>query len=306
MQVAKSRLKQKRNRLGYLFIAPFLIGLVLIFIPAMVESAIYAFSEVTINLDNVVKEPVGFQNFVDAFTEDINFRVLIVDAVKGMLIDLLVITIFSFFIANVLGQDFVGRNFVRTVFFLPVLLSTGIIAATDMNNLAMNQYSSDANISAFTGAFAQSGILSFLDVETILSQVNISPSVTSVILSTVDNTYNIVNLSGVQILIFYSALKSINPSIFEASKVEGATKWEEFWKITFPLMTPMILVNIVYTIVDSFTNPKYRILQYIQDTGFSGNRLGFASALSWIYFLIVLALMGIICGIVVKRIRYLD
>ena len=71
-------------------------------------------------------------------------------------------------------------------------------------------------------------------------------------------------------------------------------------------MTPMILVNIVYTIVDSFTNPKYRILQYIQDTGFSGNRLGFASALSWIYFLIVLALMGIICGIVVKRIRYLD
>ena len=126
------------------------------------------------------------------------------------------------------------------------------------------------------------------------------------ILYAVDNTYKIVNSSGVQILIFVSALQSINPSVFEAAKVEGATKWEEFWKITFPLLTPMILVNIVYTVVDSFTNPAYKVLDYIESQAFEGNRLGYASALSWAYFLIVLMVLGVVWRLIARRVQYLE
>jgi ABC-type sugar transport system permease subunit len=122
----------------------------------------------------------------------------------------------------------------------------------------------------------------------------------------IDNTYSIVNSSGVQILIFLSALQSISPSIFESAKVEGATKWEEFWKITFPILTPMILVSTVYTIIDSFTNPRYRVLEYIRENAFASNRLGFASAMAWIFFLIIAVIIWMVFGLVSRRVHYLD
>ena len=111
-----------------------------------------------------------------------------------------------------------------------------------------------------------------------------------------------------QILIFLSALQSISPSVFESARVEGATKWEEFWKITFPMLTPMILVNTVYTFVDQFTNPKYGILDYIQEKAFSDANagLGFSSAVSWVYFLVNMVLLGLICGVIARRIHYLE
>ena len=134
-----------------------------------------------------------------------------------------------------------------------------------------------------------------------MESANLNSNITDVIVYAVENTYSVVNSSGVQILIFISALQAIPSSLFEASKVEGATKWEEFWKITFPMLTPMILVNIVYTIIDSFTNPKYEVLQYILDNSFTNSKgIGYACAMSWMICL------GIICGVLSKRIHYLD
>ena len=124
--------------------------------------------------------------------------------------------------------------------------------------------------------------------------MDINSGIAETIAYAINNTYDIVNRSGVQILIFLSALQSISPSVFEAAKIEGATKWEEFWKITVPIIAPMILVNIVYTIVDSFTNPAYGLMEYVQTQGFSLNKMGYSSALSWIYFLLVLAELGVV------------
>ena len=136
--------------------------------------------------------------------------------------------------------------------------------------------------------------------------MNLPEGITSVIIYAIDNTYTIVNRSGVQILIFLSALQGISPSIFEASKMEGATKWEEFWKITFPMITPMILVNTVYTIVDSFTNPSYGMLKYVQNQMFSLNRMGYASAVSWVYFAIILVVLICVFKVTAKRITYIN
>ena len=304
---AKGRLMERKNMVGYVFTLPFLIGLVLIFIPALYESLVYSFSKVTVGYDFIHKEPAGFIQYINAFTVDIKFAPMLLKAIQGMLLDLVVIIFFSFFIANLLNQKFLGRGFARTIFFLPVLLATGIIAAADTNNMAMSFFSSATNTGSTIATAFSGGTSSFFDLKGLLESANISSSFTGVILYAIDNTYSIVNSSGVQILIFISALQSIPPSIFEASKVEGATKWEEFWKITFPMLTPMILVNIVYTIIDSFANPKYEVLNYIQTTAFTHkDGYGYASALAWVYFVIILVVLGLICGIVVKRIQYLD
>ena len=224
-----------------------------------------------------------------------------------MLLDTLIVLLFSFFIANILNQKFIGRSMARMIFFLPVILSTGIVTVAETGNIAMSIYSSSSNnVSAVAGAFGSGGLSSFFDLESLISAIQISPQLTDTILYAVENTYKIVNSSGVQILIFLSALQSINPSVFEAAKVEGATKWEEFWKITFPLLTPMILVNTVFTVVDSFTNPEYKVLEYIQQQAFESNKMGYASALSWVYFLIVLVVLGIVWKLIARRVHYLE
>lgn len=303
----KSKLEEKKNRIGYVFVLPFIIGLVCIFLPTLVDSIIYAFSKVTLSLSAVNTENVGFANFIKAFTVDTDFRVLLLSAIQGMLLDILVITIFSFFIAALLNQKFIGRSIARTIFFLPVLLATGIVAAADTNSLMMSVYGSATNDgSTISSAFTSNGFSVLFSLEDLLQSTNLNQGAIQVIMGAVDNTYNIVNSSGVQILIFLSALQSISPSVFESARIEGATKWEEFWKITFPMITPMILVNVIYTVVDAFTNPKYQILEYIQEQAFSENEMGFASALSWIYFVIILVLLGIITGVLSRRIHYLD
>ena len=300
-------LMAKRHNAGYLFICPFLVGMLFIFLPSLVESFSYSLEFATVQFDSVAREYVGFQNYIAALTEDTEFLPKLYGAVQGTLVDLVVILFFSFFIANVLNQKFIGRGAARAVFFLPVLVATGIIASADVNNMATSFFGSATNngesiSTAFSGNFA-----SFFDLKSLLESTNLNSTLTGVILYAVENTYSVVNSSGVQILIFLSALQTIPSSLFEASKVEGATKWEEFWKITFPMLTPMILVNIVYTIIDSFINPKYEVLQYILDNSFTNSRgIGYSCAMSWMFFLIIVICLGIICGLLSKRIQYLD
>lgn len=305
----KSRigLVERKNMVGYLFILPFLIGLFAIFLPAIVKSIMYAFSVVDIQMGRVVltaPTPTRWKNFSDALFVDTHFRVYMWEVIQGMIGDLITIIFFSFFIAIVLNQKFIGRGAARTIFFLPVLLATGIIAAADVTTSFTN--GGIVGSTALSTAFNNGAMAKLLDLQQMLESVQISPTISKFIYTTLGNTYGIVNSSGVQILIFLSALQGISPSLFESAKVEGATKWEEFWKITFPMLTPMILVNVVYTIVDSFSNPKYQVLSYIQSTAFEQNNFGLSAAFSWLYFLVVLVIIGIIWGLIAKRIQYLD
>lgn len=307
LQDNSSKLNSKRNMFGYVFIIPFLIGLITIFIPSIIQSLYYSFSEVEIGFDKVMVEIKGFDNYIKSFTEDTNFRVYLLDAVKGIFVDLITIIFFSFFVSLVLNQKFIGRGVARVIFFLPIILSSGFVASADFGNSLMETFSSSNNSSnAIANAFSDGGLSELLDLEGLLVSANLNTSITNFILNAIDNTYNIVNNSGVQILIFLSALQNISDSIYESARVEGATKWEEFWKITFPMLTPMILVNIVYTIIDSFTNPRYQILSYIEKNSFVENQMGYASALSWIYFIITLVIVGVLWKIISKRVQYME
>lgn len=294
----KRKLFHWRTTPGYVFVAPFVIGLLFVFLPSLVESIIYAFSKVTIEFKQVVKEPVGWTNFYDALFVDITFRQLLLTGIRGMLIDSILIMIFSFFVANLLNQRFVGRSVARMLFFLPVILTTGIVSTVEVSTAANNMFSSSAQDGA-------TGMAMLSNLRFYLQQLSLSQTLSDVVFYAVNNTYNIVNASGVQIIVFLSALQSIPVSLFEASKVEGATRWEEFWKITFPIITPMIFVNMVYTIISSFTNPTYGIMHYIRLQGFGYARIGFASAMSWIYFAVILVILGVLTLIFAKRTTYI-
>ena len=291
---------------GYLFVLPFLIGFFVIFLPCLVESFLYSFNDVKINFGSISKTFVKWKNYYDAFMTDTEFRTILLSAAKGILIDTIIVILFSFFIANVLNQKFAGRGLARTVFFIPVILATGIVKDVEQSNAMYNAMESLEEIGDQVAAFDKVGMAASFNLQRMLTNSGISPSIVGVIIYALQNTYNIANSSGVQILIFLTALQSIPSSLFEASKMEGATKWQEFWKITFPMLTPMIFVNIIYTIIDTFTNPIYGVLDYIQSMAFARGRMGFASALSWIYFFIIIVVLGVVSLIISKRINYLD
>ncbi|HWT76932.1 MAG TPA: sugar ABC transporter permease [Mobilitalea sp.] len=303
----KTGLIAKKNMSGYLFVAPFIIGILFFFLPSILDSLWYGFNDVKIDFSQITKTFVGIKNFQEALMEDVSFRVILLKAVKGMLLDTLIILIFSFFIANILNQKFIGRGVARMIFFLPVILTTGMVAAAEAGNGIFNAMTSVVgSATEAVDEFDKLGFAGNFSLEHFLMSSGISSSFTSVILYAVQNTYAIINSSGVQILIFISALQAISPSVFEAAKVEGATKWEEFWKITFPMLTPVIFVNIIYSIVDTFTNPVYGVMEYTRGIAFVKGRFGYASAISWLYFAIILFILGVITLVVTKRIHYLD
>ena len=98
-------------------------------------------------------------------------------------------------------------------------------------------------------------------------------------------------------LIFLAGLQSISPTIYESCQIDGATSWETFWKITFPMISPMILVNAVYTVIDSFTTDSNTIMKFISNEYLQPDGKGTSTAMAWMYFLIVIAMVGIIAAI---------
>ena len=132
--------------------------------------------------------------------------------------------------------------------------------------------------------------------------MKVGDGIVGYVTTAINNIYDIVNRSGVQMLIFLSGLQSISPAIYESCKIDGATAWETFWKITFPMITPMILVNAIYTIIDSFTSQKNEVMQYI--TKIYSESYGLSAAMAWTYFTIVIAIIGLVAAILSAFVFY--
>ncbi len=275
----KLTLKQKENLKGYLFILPFIIGFAMFFIYPLLQSFLWSFGEVEFQNDVSLKFS-GIGNYVYALRSDPNFYKLVYTAVIEMVLRLPLILIFSFIVANFLKPEFRGRNFFRVIFFLPVILSSGIV--TSMENFSLVQ--------------DLSGLVTVSSLEEILMDMNFPSFLAEYISGAVDQVTVIVNNSGIQILIFLAALQSISPSIYEAAKVEGATAWEGFWKITFPMVMPQIIVCMVYTVVNSFVSANSEVVNYIYTMAFGNFRFGVSSAMSVIYTLVVVLMLAIFVG----------
>ena len=296
----------RKARAGWLFILPFLIGFVLIYLPVVFDSIKYSFHEIKILVGGGYElKWVGWKNYSDAILVDTSFVTTLVAGLKQLVLDIPSIVLFSLFVAIILNQKIAGRAAFRAIFFIPVILSTGLIADIDAGN-SMNDYMSNAQgIDDGSGDESQATeIVSVLDVEYLFRGMMIGTEIVEYVVQMVNNIFNIVNRCGVQMLIFLSGLQSISPAIYESCSIDGASGWETFWKITLPMVSPMILVNTVYTIIDAFTSSDNKVMTYISTVYEQANGNVLSSAMSWMYFLIVILIIAAVAGILSAFIFY--
>lgn len=289
---------EKRKALyGYGFIGLWLLGTLFFFLIPLIKSFWYSFNEVSIGEGKMITTFVGLDKYSFVLNADPNYTTYL----KNMLLETLwktpLVLIFSLFIAVILNQKFRGRTLARAIFFLPVIIATGPVYKIINGDMSSTGNTGASQFSTMFSTDLVGELLQFLGI------YGLSDNMSTMISTVADNIFGIVWASGIQILIFLAALQNIPPSAREAAQVEGATAWEYFWKITFPYVSPFILANLIFTVIDSFTSPTNtvmgRILAMKEDWKF-----GEASAMAWIYFAIVLAAIGLVTFIVNKFIYY--
>ncbi len=289
----KLSLNAQRSLLGFLFTLPFILGFGAFLAYPFVQSVIFSLSKLTIVPTGYVLDFVGLDNYRHAVFVDPRFRQVFVETVVSMAMKIPVILIFSFFAANLLNQKFRGRTMARVIFFLPVIMGAEI-------TLRMQQ----ADYMQQAMSLSESGLIPLSALQEFLGSLKLPMVFVNFIFAAINEIPMIIRSSGIQILIFLAALQSIPKSLYEAAHMEGATGWEAFWKITFPLISPLLLVNVVYTIVDSFTAPDNVLLELIQDAAWGGAGFGVSTAMAWIYFSMIIVILAITMVLVGREVHY--
>lgn len=291
---------QKRKAIsGYLFISPFIIGFLVFMVKPLFESCYMSFCNVNLAAGSVTKTFSGITNYIFAFRVDPDYSRLLWEELSRMMVYSLAIIVFSFFVSLILNQKFHGRAMVRAIFFLPVILSSGVIVGIESNNELMASL-------AQTIEQSSSGISVTAALESILRTAGIGVRAYEKVFEVIDNIYDVALSSGIQIIIFLSGLQTISSSMYEAADIEGCTKWESLWKITFPMISSLFLVNWIYTVVDFCMRSDNGVIEKIQEVMIEQQQYGNASAMSWIYFFLVLAFVGITSFFISKRVYYYD
>lgn len=289
--------EKRKSLYGYGFLGLWMTGTLMFFLIPLIKSLIWAFCKVTIDTGSVSLEWVRLKNFDYALFTDPKYT----ECLRNVLLETLwktpLVVIFSLFIAVILNQNFRGRTFARAVFFLPVIIVSGPVYAIISGDINSTGNTGAAQFSTMFSTDMAGELLQFLGI------YGLGDKMETMISTLSDNIFGIVWESGIQILIFLAALQNIPPSAKEAAQIEGATAWEYFWKIIFPYVSPFILANLIFTVIDSFTsptNPVMKRLLAIRDDF----EYGYISAMAWIYFAIILAAVGVVTFIANKFIYY--
>lgn len=288
-------LTQKERWVGYVFLVPWLIGIVGIFIRPMLESFIYAFSDVKLSTSGIQTFFCGLSNFKTALLVDPDYNKALVNSVFDMVYNIPVIVMFSIFIAGILNQKFFGRGFARVLFFMPVIIASGaVLSILKQSGMMLNFEGTDTVYMLQSSAF-----------EGILQTIGLPKAMLDFVTQIANHIFDITWKSSIQIILYLAALQTIPRSYYEVASLEGATAWEVFWKITFPVFSPITLVVVVYTIVDSFTNYENGVMSLI-DKSFKSFKYGLSAAESWLYFVIILLIIAFITKTIFKRVVYID
>lgn len=292
-------LQRRKAISGYLFIAPFIIGFLAFMVKPLFQSLYMSFWTVEVSPNGIHNVFKGLANYIQAFTIDTEFNRLLVEEISRMCINSLAIMVFSFFVALILNQKFKGRALVRAIFFLPVILSSGVILGVESNNALLASVQNMVEETTSTTSVTDA-------IKSILLTSGIGASAFEKVFDIVDGIYDVAIASGIQIIIFLSGLQTISTNMYEAAAIEGCTAWESLWKITFPMISSLFLVNWIYTIVDFCMRSDNQVMEKISDQMIQYINYGFASAMSWIYFLIVIVIIGVSSFIISKGVYYYD
>lgn len=299
-------LDRKKARAGWFFVMPFVLGFLIIYLPVIIDSIRYSFNEIKILPGGgYALEFVGFENYQKALFEDPSFVRTLTSGIQQLIFDIPAIVIFSLFMAVLLNQNMFGRAAFRAIFFVPVILSTGLIDQIDQSNVLLS-YMGDTTSGIDTGANQNTvtEIVSAADLSRLFRNMQVGTELLTYVSTYVNQIYNIINRSGVQMLIFLAGLQSISPAIYESCSIDGATAWETFWKITFPMISPMILANTVYTVIDSFTSQSNQVMNYISQVYNEAGGQVVSSAMSWMYFLLVMLIIAVVVAVLSAYIFY--
>ncbi|MFG6115792.1 carbohydrate ABC transporter permease [Halobacillus sp. MO56] len=277
-------LKKKRSLMGISFLSPWIIGFLVFTAFPLVYSLFLSFQKVKITPSGIKTDFIKFENYVYAFTVDSQFTTILLKFLRELLISTPIIIVFSLIIALLLNQPIRMKGFFRTIFFLPVIIASGPVItdlmAQDVTSIpSVEEYAIFATVLASTG-----GLLN------------------TILVYLMDNLIIILWYSGVQILIFLAALQKTDKQIYEAAKIDGASNWECFWKVTLPTLYPMIIVNLIYTIVTYSVFALNPVVDHIQANMFEiSTGFGYASALSWMYFLVIAFVLAVSVGVMAVR-----
>lgn len=301
--------ERKKQLYGYAFIALWIVGTLYMFIIPLITSIHYSLSDTTPCSADTWQQYEGmtgpgiycqwnnFNNYINDFTSDQNYVPNLITSLSAMPGDTFMILVFSLFIALLLNQKFKARGLVRAIFFIPVLVATGPVLSVingDMGSQGVGE------ASQFSSLFEVDMVDSFLEF---MGFANISQSVADKLGEIATDLFNLIWRCGIQTIIFLSALQQIPTAAKEAAQMEGATGWEFFWKITFPTISPMILANLIYTVIDNFIDSANPVMEEIMAKATSW-QYGISTSMAWIYFAIVGVALGIISAIVSKFVFY--
>ena len=295
-------MRSRQARQGVAFILPFIIGFIFFMLTPMLNSIRMSFSTVVQNPGQGYSYTfIAFRNYQNALGVDPGFNKYLVEEISRMGVNAIATIVMSFVVAVILNQNFKGRTLARAIFFLPVILSSGVLAGIESQN---EFYDMMAGMAEAVGK--SSGVNISAALQDLLSVSGIGSGVFTVLFDMIDAISDIVMASGIQIIVFLSGLQAISPSLYEAADVEGCTAWEAFWKITFPMVSPLLLVNTIYTIIDFFMKNDNRVMERINTVMYSQFDFGMASAMSWIYFGVAILFIGISAIIINRGVHYYE
>ena len=284
------KLAQTRKREifeGLAFTAPYIIGVIAFFAFPIVFSVAISLGSYQITENGFALPFIGFENYITLFTQDINFTEVLKTTSENTLINTPLIVVFSMIISVILNKSMLFRSAFRTIFFLPFLLGSGFVMKQLLQLGVSGGMMDMAN--------------DFILPKGIMDSLN--PGAWAAVFGFLNRITGILWKSGVQIILFLSALQSISKSLYESAMVDSATEWEMFWKITMPMITPITLLVIIYTIVDSFTDPANPMMELFFNAAFKSNRFSLSAAMSWVYFIMIMLIIGAVFLFMRKRIH---
>ena len=288
--------ERQKALVGFLFILPWLVGAVWFFVLPFIDSVLYSFNDVKIATGEMISNFVGWQNYVKAFTGDPDFLKILYDTLYRIWYEILSVIVFSCFLALLMNGKYRGRVLVRGVFFLPVIIASGVIMQVfTYSNVTNGMLSGSPQTAMFQG----------VEFTALLLDMGLPSGFVKVIGEIINSLFTLVWKSGVQTILLLAGLQSVPKSAYEAAQMEGATSWECFWKITFPMISPIFVLCSFYTVIDLSNDSGHLIVQYIHDWS-SKMDLSYASTLANIWFVIIMLCVGIVFLFSRKKVFFME
>ena len=282
----------KRAMTGRLYILPWFIGFICFFLIPFIEGVVYTLNKLAFGENGVNLSFVGTANYKKLFS-DLDFLKVLSSSLAGMFPRVLIIVFFSLFVALILRGEYKGRTLARAIFFLPVIISSGVVITVLQENIMGSGISGNETTYLFKAT----------SFETLLEGIGLPDKLMKSFTDIINQLFDLSWKSGVQILLLLAAVNNIPRSSYEAADMEGATEWEKFWKITFPTVSPTILVTVIYKVIDSFTDYSNSVMRLIEEQLNLGY-YEYSSTMALVYFVCVLVIIGIVGGLISRKVYY--